>query len=64
MAKTNSKKTNKKQITMEEVLWQSAESLRGSVETSEYKHVVLSLFSIRKNLIQLSMLGAVPKDNH
>lgn len=47
MAKTNSKKTNKKQITMEEALWQSAESLRGSVETSEYKHVVLSLFFLK-----------------
>ena len=28
---------------MEETLWKSADKLRGSVESSEYKHVVLSL---------------------
>lgn len=36
----------KKQITnkiIEETLWESANKLRGSVEPSEYKHVVLSL---------------------
>lgn len=36
----------KKQITtkiIEETLWQSANKARGSVEPSEYKHVVLSL---------------------
>ena len=36
----------KKQIkskTIEETLWESANKLRGSVEHSEYKHVVLSL---------------------
>ena len=36
----------KKQIkskTVEETLWESANKLRGSVEPSEYKHVVLSL---------------------
>lgn len=47
MAKTSSKKNNKKQISMKEALWQSAESLRGSVETSEYNHVVLSLFFLK-----------------
>ena len=36
----------KKQIkskTIEETLWESANKLRGSVEPSEYKYVVLSL---------------------
>ena len=36
----------KKQIkskTIEETLWESANKLRGSVEPSEYKHVVLSI---------------------
>ena len=34
----------KKEVTMEEALWKSADKLRGSVEPAEYKHVVLSLF--------------------
>ena len=33
----------KKEISMEEALWKSADKLRGSVEPAEYKHVVLSL---------------------
>ena len=37
----------KKQISMEEALWKSADSLRGSVEPAEYKHVVLSLFFLK-----------------
>ena len=37
------KATTKKEITMEEALWKSADKLRGSVEPAEYKHVVLSL---------------------
>ena len=36
----------KKEVSMEEALWKSADKLRGSVEPSEYKHVVLSLFSL------------------
>jgi len=32
-----------KEKTIEESLWESANKLRGSVEPSEYKHVVLSL---------------------
>ena len=32
-----------KEKSMEESLWESANKLRGSVEPSEYKHVVLSL---------------------
>lgn len=43
MAKA-SKTKKKKEISMEEALWKSADKLRGSVEPSEYKHVVLSLF--------------------
>ena len=33
----------KNQKSIEETLWESANKLRGSVEPSEYKHVVLSL---------------------
>ncbi len=45
MAKKAAKKTNNK--TMEETLWDSANKLRGSVESSEYKHVVLSLIFLK-----------------
>lgn len=38
---------NKKTISMEESLWKSADKLRGSVEPSEYKHVVLSLIFLK-----------------
>ena len=37
----------KKEIPMDEALWQSADKLRGSVEPAEYKHVVLSLGSFQ-----------------
>lgn len=37
----------KKQVSMEEKLWQSANKLRGSVEASEYKHVVLGLIFLK-----------------
>ena len=37
----------KKEISMEEALWRSADKLRGSVEPAEYKHVVLSLFFLK-----------------
>ena len=37
----------KKEISMEEALWKSADKLRGSVEPEEYKHVVLSLFFLK-----------------
>ena len=36
-----------KQKSMEETLWDSANKLRGSVEPSEYKHVVLSLIFLK-----------------
>lgn len=32
---------------MEDALWKSADKLRGSIEPSEYKHVVLSLFFLK-----------------
>lgn len=32
---------------MEETLWDSANKLRGSVESSEYKHVVLALIFLK-----------------
>ncbi len=40
-------KNNKKQKSFEEILWNSANKLRGSVEPSEYKHVVLSLIFLK-----------------
>lgn len=36
-----------KEKSMEEALWESANKLRGSVEPSEYKHVVLSLIFLK-----------------
>lgn len=44
MAKTP---TTKNQKSFEESLWESANKLRGSVEPSEYKHVVLSLIFLK-----------------
>ena len=44
MAKTSK---TKKEVSMEEALWKSADKLRGSVEPAEYKHVVLSLFFLK-----------------
>lgn len=40
-------KTSKKQKSMEETLWASANKLRGTVESSEYKHVVLGLIFLK-----------------
>ena len=37
----------KKEISMEEALWKSADKLRGSVEPADYKHIVLSLFFLK-----------------
>ncbi len=37
----------KKEISMEEALWKSADKLRGSVDPTEYKHVVLRLFFLK-----------------
>ncbi|MEJ8756373.1 class I SAM-dependent DNA methyltransferase [Pontibacter sp. H259] len=37
----------KKQKSVEETLWDSANKLRGTVESSEYKHVVLSLIFLK-----------------
>lgn len=38
---------NKKQKSFEETLWDAANKLRGSVESSEYKHIVLSLIFLK-----------------
>ena len=38
---------SKKAKSIEESLWDSANKLRGSVEPSEYKHVVLSLIFLK-----------------
>lgn len=40
-------KTVKKTKSMEEALWDSCNKMRGSVEPSEYKHVVLSLIFLK-----------------
>lgn len=40
-------KSTKKQKSIEESLWDSANKLRGSVEPSEYKHVVLGLIFLK-----------------
>ena len=47
----NLAKATKKVVSMEETLWKSADKLRGSVEPSEYKHVVLSLIFLRACLV-------------
>lgn len=41
------KAAKKKEKSMEEALWDSANKLRGSVESSEYKHVVLGLIFLK-----------------
>lgn len=41
------KKATKKQKSFEETLWDAANKLRGSVESSEYKHIVLSLIFLK-----------------
>lgn len=45
MAKAKTKKKENK--TLEQTIWASAEKLRGAVEPSEYKHVVLSLIFLK-----------------
>ncbi|MCI5124262.1 MAG: SAM-dependent DNA methyltransferase, partial [Candidatus Electrothrix sp. AR5] len=37
----------KKQKSFEQTLWETADKLRGSVESSEYKHVILSLIFLK-----------------
>lgn len=41
------KPTSSKTLSFEEQLWEAANKLRGSVESSEYKHVVLSLIFLK-----------------
>ena len=41
------KSAPKKEKSFEETLWDTANKLRGSVESSEYKHVVLSLIFLK-----------------
>tara|TARA_R110001583_G_scaffold46697_1_gene146396 strand:- start:8429 stop:10009 length:1581 start_codon:yes stop_codon:yes gene_type:complete len=44
---TKRKVTKKKEKSFEETLWDAANKLRGSVESSEYKHIVLSLIFLK-----------------
>lgn len=46
MARIPTKKLKQKKG-FEETLWDAANQLRGSVESSEYKHVVLSLVFLK-----------------
>jgi type I restriction enzyme M protein len=41
------RKSTTKQKSFEQTLWDTADKLRGSVESSEYKHVVLSLIFLK-----------------
>ena len=61
----------KKEISMEEALWKSADKLRGSVEPAEYKHVVpvysslnlqvingyMNIFSVNSHLLKVKARG-------
>lgn len=44
---TKKSSTNKKETVFEEALWDAANKLRGSVESAEYKHIVLSLIFLK-----------------
>jgi type I restriction enzyme M protein len=44
---TKKKAAKKKDKSFEETLWDAANKLRGSVESSEYKHIVLSLIFLK-----------------
>lgn len=46
-ATKTAKKNTIQEISFEEALWDSANKLRGSVESSEYKHIVLSLIFLK-----------------
>ncbi|MDX9835230.1 MAG: type I restriction-modification system subunit M N-terminal domain-containing protein, partial [Desulfobulbus sp.] len=41
------KEAKTKQKSLEQTLWDTADKLRGTVESSEYKHVVLSLIFLK-----------------
>ena len=45
--KTQKNSKNKKEKSVETKLWDTADKLRGSVEASEYKHIVLSLIFLK-----------------
>ncbi|MGP5338511.1 type I restriction-modification system subunit M N-terminal domain-containing protein [Psychrobacter maritimus] len=47
MAKTTTKKNDKKEVRFEKSLWDAANKLRGSVESLEYKHIVLRLIFLK-----------------
>jgi len=46
-SKPKKEKKTAKQKAIEETLWESANKLRGTVESAEYKHVVLSLIFLK-----------------
>ncbi len=47
MAKTTTKASNKADVGFESELWSAADVLRGSMDASEYKHVILGLIFLK-----------------
>ena len=47
MAKTTTKTSNGANLGFEQTLWKAADKLRGSMDPSEYKHVVLGLMFLK-----------------
>jgi len=46
----------KKQVSFEDALWGACDKLRGTVESAEYKHVVLSLIFLKVELMAVTAL--------
>ena len=43
--------TKSKELNIEDKLWKAADALRGSMDASEYRNVVLGLISLNLNLL-------------
>jgi type I restriction enzyme M protein len=72
MAKTTTKPSNGANLGFEQTLWKAADKLRGSMDPSEYKHVVLGLMFLKyisdgfdeqyQKLVAQKSTGADPED--
>ncbi|PKO02334.1 MAG: N-6 DNA methylase [Chloroflexi bacterium HGW-Chloroflexi-5] len=72
MAKTTTKPSNGANLGFEQTLWKAADKLRGSMDPSEYKHVVLGLMFLKyisdgfeeqyQKLVAQKSSGADPED--
>lgn len=72
MAKTTTKTSNGANLGFEQTLWKAADKLRGSMDPSEYKHVVLGLMFLKyisdgfeeqyQKLVAQKASGADPED--